>query len=341
MGYNPAFSRTMKEQAYDRLAKMKAFGESKQMAKLNGTTDEKIFSISTFNSYLKHINYFVDWLEREHPECKTFKKGKKYVNEYLTMRDNQEPELSAYTIQLEAKALGKVFQIKPDDPEYFKPRPRHRVDIKRSRGEAVRDKHFSERNNWELVCFARGTGLRRSEMEALKGGDCKRVDELCMRMEELQSNEHRTTKETKELKSIIDVLEQFPDEEYFVWVANGKGGRPRYSPILGEHKQEIVDRIRNTDPDKKVWEYVSSNADIHGYRGDYATLIYKAYARDIKDIPYDKVNAGTGKKYQGDVYFCRSDEKGKKLDRKAMLKASKALGHNRISVVADHYVRNL
>ena len=35
------------------------------------------------------------------------------------------------------------------------------------------------------------------------------------------------------------------------------------------------------------------------------------------------------------------DEAGRKLDKAAMLVCSKALGHNRISVVADNYIRGL
>ena len=61
----------------------------------------------------------------------------------------------------------------------------------------------------------------------------------------------------------------------------------------------------------------------------------------IKVIPYDRVNRGTGKRYQSQVYTCRKDEAGKKLDKAAMLICSKALGHNRISVVADNYIRGL
>ena len=36
----------------------------------------------------------------------------------------------------------------------------------------------------------------------------------------------------------------------------------------------------------------NNSADIHSYRSDYAMAIYKAYARDIQDIPYDKINRG-------------------------------------------------
>ena len=53
------------------------------------------------------------------------------------------------------------------------------------------------------------------------------------------------------------------------------------------------------------------------------------------------MNKGTGRRYQSEVYVCRKDEAGKKLDKAAMLICSKALGHNRINVVADNYIRNL
>lgn len=65
--------------------------------------------------------------------------------------------------------------------------------------------------------------------------------------------------------------------------------------------------------------------DVHGYRAVYATEVYAMYARD--EIPKE------------DKYICRKDQKGIILDKKAMLEASKALGHNRIDVVAGHYIR--
>lgn len=131
------------------------------------------------------------------------------------------------------------------------------------------------------------------------------------------------------------------DSEYYVYVRNGKGGRERLSPIIGKNAGQIVERIRSTPKGEKVWKYVNGNADIHSYRAQYATDIYRAHARPIEKIPYDKVNRGTGKRYQSEVYSCRKDEAGKKLDKAAMLVCSKALGHNRISVVADNYIRGL
>ena len=115
----------------------------------------------------------------------------------------------------------------------------------------------------------------------------------------------------------------------------------RLSPIIGPNMEQIVERIRNTPAEEKVWQHVHQSADIHGYRAEYATAIYKSHARPIAEIPYDRVNKGTGRRYQSQVYTCRKDESGRKLDKAAMLVCSKALGHNRLEVVANNYIRDL
>ena len=51
------------------------------------------------------------------------------------------------------------------------------------------------------------------------------------------------------------------------------------------------------------------------------------YARPIATLNHDE------------IYYCRGDRKGTWLDKKAMLVASKALGHNRISIIASNYLR--
>ena len=277
--------------------------------------------------------------KENHPECTTLKSAKKYVNEWLQVRVDQG--LSAWTVQLEAKAMGKLYGISPDDENYFKPPKRNREDIKRSRGDRVRDRHFSKTNNDELIKFCRGTGLRRKELQELRGKDLVSREQIEAEISQLESVpvEQRAPSVTKRLEMLQDAR-MFP-EGWFIHVRNGKGGRERLSPIIGKNAEQIIERIAGTPAEEKVWQHVHNSADIHGYRGDYATAIYKAHAREIKDIPYDRVNRGTGKRYQSQVYTCRKDEAGKKLDKAAMLICSKALGHNRISVVADNYIRGL
>lgn len=336
---NKSYYKDLHQQAYDRLNGMQAFGESKKEAVANGTDRGKIFSFNTYQTYWKHTKYFLKYIKETHPECTTLKSAKKYVNEWLQLRTDQG--LSAWTIQTEAKALSKLYGIQPDDEGYFKPPKRNREDIKRSRGDRVRDRHFSEENNDELVKFCKGTGLRRSELMELRGKDLvtrAQIEDEIARLNALPADE-RSAAADKRLEMLQDT--RLFDEEYFTHVRNGKGGRERLSPIIGRFAGQIIGRIRETPAEEKVWQYVNTNADIHGYRAEYATAIYKTHARPIQDIPYDRVHRGTGRRYQSEVYTCRKDEAGKKLDKAAMLVCSKALGHNRISVVADNYIRGL
>lgn len=336
---NKKYYKNMHQQAYERLHNMQAFGESKKEAIADGTNAQKIFSYNTYQSYWKHIKYFIAYVKEKHPECTTIKKARKYVNEWLQVRCEQG--LSAWTVQLEAKALGKLYGITPDDENYFNPPKRNREDIKRSRSDCVRDKHFSVTNNDELIKFCKGTGLRRSELSTLKGGDLvskEAIEKEIARLEAIPEQE-RTQAESKRMGILQDT--RLFDSRYYIHVRNGKGGRERVSPIVGKNAAQIVERIRNTPNGEKVWQHIHQSADIHGYRAEYATDIYRAHARPIEEIPYDRVNKGTGRKFQSDVYTCRKDESGKKLDKKAMLICSKALGHNRIEVVANNYIRGL
>lgn len=336
---NKKYYKNMHQQAYERLTKMQAFGESKKEAISNGTDGQKIFSFNTYQSYWKHTKYFIAYVKEKHPDCTTIKKAKKYVNEWLQTRADQG--LSAWTVQLEAKALGKLYGISPEDEDYFNPPKRNREAIKRSRGDCVRDKHFSVTNNDELIKFCKGTGLRRSELGALKGGDLITREKIEREINHLYGipQQKRTQIDEKRLSILLDT--RLFDSNYYIYVRNGKGGRERISPIVGKNAGQIVERIQNTPDNEKVWQHVHQSADIHGYRAEYATAIYRAHARPIEEIPYDKVNKGTGRRYQSDVYTCRKDESGKKLDKKAMLICSKALGHNRIEVVANNYIRGM
>ena len=217
-------------------------------------------------------------------QCRTLQQCRTHVDEWLTLRTSQG--LSAYTLKLEAASLGKLYQ---EPTSHFAATPdRRRSDITRSRGYARRDYGFSLEHHRELINFCRGTGLRRAELTALRG------DQLLIH-----------------------------DGEPYIAVT-GKGGRYREAPIIGPHRDAIVERMQRAGSDL-VWQSVPSHMDVHGYRSEYATAIYTAYARE--DIPRE------------DRYCCRTDRAGTVLDRRAMMTASQALGHSRVSVVAGHYIR--
>lgn len=331
---------SLKEQAYDELEKMLSFGESKREAKFNDTMSDKIFSKNTYQTYRKHIGYFCDWIKVNHPDVTKLKNAKQYVNEWLEYRTNtcrtaQGERLSAWTIQTEAAALNKLYKIDKADENRFQPPQRKREDIKRSRGTKTRDRHFSIQNNEELINFCKGTGLRRNVLEKITAKDLYTKTDL----EKIVINGI----DKRKLENAKECLANFKDQDFFVFSHKDKGGKDRFSPIMGPHKNEIIARFKSTAPGKKVWEHVSEFCDVHGYRSDYAGLIYKTYARNIEDIPYDKINKGTGRAYRSakEVYVCRVTEAGKVLDRRAVLKVSKALGHNREDTAITNYIRNI
>lgn len=335
---NKEFFIPLRQQVYDKFVSMQAFGESKMDAREREVDYDKIFSFNTYKTYWKHAKYFVKWIEKNHPECTTIKSAKKYVNEWLQERVNQG--LSAWTIQTEAKALGKLYYIRPDHANYFKPPKRNRKDIKRSRVDAVRDRHFSVKNNDEFIKFCKGVGCRRAALAQLKGEDLWTRAEMEEELKMASADpEYRPEgADLNALANIRDALITFPDQDYFIHFIKDKGGRSRFSPIIGKHRNQIIERMVNTIPGKKVWEHIPTNADIHSYRADYANAIYKKYSRDVNSISFNETIIVNGKRKKA-LYICRKDEAKKKLDRAAMIKCSKALGHNRENVVADNYLR--
>lgn len=209
--------------------------------------------------------------------------------------------LSPYTVKLEAAALAKIYCCSTS--EFAPTKARKRQDISRSRGTAKRDYGFSLKKNRDIIEFCRSTGARRSELTFLTG----------------------------------DALTEKDGQYYIHFSKATKGGRPRLSPVIGD--VDLVVRLMNEAGSDRVFVKIPSHMDVHGYRADYATRIYQQHARPIEQIPYDRINPKTGRRYQSDVYYCRGDRAGTKLDKVAMKITSEALGHSRISVIAGHYLR--
>ena len=306
---------------------------------------EKIYSYSTYTTYWKHSKYFFAWLKETHPECTTLKVAKPYVKEWLEYRaasigPTGRP-LSAWTLHAESSALSKLFGISKDDPNRFIPPERKRYDIVRSREIVESDRHFSKSNNAELISFCKATGCRRNVLEKLEGQDYWSREKMVNEVRRLESLPALSSKELTLKSDLKAALSTFPDQTDFLHHRRDKGGKSRFGPILGQYKNIAIERLKETESKKKVFEHISKNADVHSYRASYARSMYKHYARPINQIPYDRINRGSGHRYQSQVYHCRNDEKGRKLDKLAMKKTSQALGHNRISIIAESYLHGL
>lgn len=264
-------------------------GSKRSEDKSEADTKNKIYSKATFKTYKQQFKHFADWLEKAHPEAVTLEDARGFVDEYL--RHLIELERSAYSISTAKAAIAKIMGV--EATQFIATPPRLRADIKRSRGEAVRDKHISEKKEEELARFTSATGLRRKEMTMIKAEDLF-----------------------------------FENGQAYLNVTRGtKGGKPRIAKIVGKTEEETKAIVKWIQSKKgRLFNKLSSNYDNHFYRASYANRLYNQLKRDIDKIPFEQ------------RYIMRKDRAGEVYDKQAMLQVSNALGHNRISVIAQSYL---
>lgn len=105
----------------------------------------------------------------------------------------------------------------------------------------------------------------------------------------------------------------------------GKGGKVRDIDVLPGMEAAVL-KHTGKDPERRIFASVPSHMDVHGCRRAYANALYKQLARPVGELT------------QKEKYICRNDKRGVVYDRRAMLQVSRQLGHNRISVIAGHYL---
>lgn len=95
-----------------------------------------------------------------------------------------------------------------------------------------------------------------------------------------------------------------------------KGGKEREAPVLKEYQREIAQMVAGRDPEQRLFEKYTSKIDNHAFRAEYAQNRYKELLNDREDA----------RDYRG-------------YDRAVIGQISLDLGHNRLNVVVDHYLR--
>lgn len=280
MGKNIKLRKLLKDTLYQKYDR--GHGTKKENKVHNGT--DMIHSHNTYKTYMREVDHFADFCRDN--GIKERGEAIAAVPRYLDQL--QSDGKSAWTMSTALNAIAKAFSRSTTDWNYKLP-PRQRANIERSRGQAVRDKHFSPERNQDLIKFEEGCGLRRHELKALKGSDL--------------------------------VLK---GDKVYLWVNQGKGGKPRLVEAI-KNKNHVV-RMCQRAGSGSVFPKIHSGADIHFYRGNYAKEVYRQYARDLNSLS------------QKEKYYCRGDMKGQVFDREAMRIASENLGHNRIDVIANNYL---
>jgi len=303
-------NKSLVRQVQDVLKSKLRIGEPKHLAKQDGTASDGIYSWSTYENYLAKCCAFVKWAKEEYGVC-SLTDARQYVDIYLQKYIDEK--YSPYTQKLIASALAKLYGCSTLD--FIPTQTRHRAGITRSRGDKSNAKDGGIGNNGNNNETTKGEERRNTNKTKFSESRNHEFVDFCKAM---GLRRH----EIKNLKP-----ENLGYDEntgrYMLVNIKGKGGKVRQAPILSD---KVVERMKNTPDGQLVWSKVPSRADIHSYRADYCKAIYEKHARPINQIP------------KKDRYYCRGDLKGVVYGKRAMAIASRALGHNRIGVVAGCYL---
>ncbi len=276
--------------------------QGKDLSAVNVRVDT-IHSYNTYRTYMEHCGHFIDWCLENKGVNKyaSLNKIEKYAKEYLQYREEQGKSL--YTLKAEKAALGKLYSKEID----YKFKESRTVDkITRSRNETERQKHFSEERNKDLVNIAKGTGGRREDISKLTPQNF------------------------------------FTDSKNNLWVRfeESKGGRDRVAPVLPQYAEQVKEFISTKEKTEHLFDKIHNAADIHAYRREYAQSLYSLVADDKEKASQYALNYPTRDKKGYEVYYARGDKKtafrGLKDD---IYIVSQALGHNRLSVTVNHYLK--
>jgi integrase len=294
------------------------FGQSKHEAKqaargaylkehgnLKGYNPSKvdgIFSINTMESYRQTAREFAIWAADN--GCKNANKiTRDMAGRYL--QERQAEGKSMWTISKDMAAINKLFKYDLTKAELGL-QSRSLKEVTRSRNATANDKRDFSRYK-DQITFAKATGCRRQSIKKVKPEDC-----IC----------------NAQGKVVAVRLTE-------------KGGKTRTAPVLNKYKNKLTEVVdKHSNPGKPLFDTYDSHIDNHAFRSEYATALLqqleneKAVGAELCGGDFDPhtlVNlrgrdAETDAPYRGH-------------DRDICGMVSGALGHNRLCVIFESYIR--
>jgi integrase len=109
--------------------------------------------------------------------------------------------------------------------------------------------------------------------------------------------------------------------QLLVHVESGKGGLERDVSVLAGREADVLTMREGRDPGELVFPRIPKHFDVHSSRREYAQALYLQY------VPGRALPPATGRL------------KPKDYDREAARRVSLALGHQRVGIVTQHYLR--
>lgn len=304
MGGNPNKPKNLHYAVKTELQKKLRLGVSKYDDKKSGEAKNGIYSTSTARTYNKMCQEFADFVIQKNGSVRiSIDDSRQYAEEYL--QENLNNGKSVYTVKSQRSALAKLYGCEGN--ELCELPDRSRTDITRSRNRTV----ISPKTGKEIKNPSTRAG-RFSEKKHQEIVDFCRSSGL--RRHELETLTGDQLRIKSDGSAVLDLHG-----------TQCKGGRPRTVPLIGNVESAIT--LCVAAGNEKVFPTVPSAMDVHHYRSQYATALYHQLERPIDSLE------------RSEQYICRGDLKGVIYDREAMANVSNALGHNRINVIAEHYLR--
>lgn len=296
-----------------RIDSLLAIGESKHVAKteyrkieeehgrkVNPAKSNFIHSLKTADAYRQTVGEFCSWLKESRNDTWSSKDLNQIDKDVCyEYLKDREESCSPYTVSKDMAALNKVLALDLNKKE-GELQQRSYKEVTRSRELKEMDKSYNPNNYNKQIEFAQAFGLRR---ESMLGGDYQVKDVSLF---------------TREDRVYCAVIE--------------KGGRYREAPCLDRYqnimqeKYDVEERGASTKEEFKelyngsgelLWDKYTSKIDNHAFRGEYARDLYDQIAEQKEEV---------GSDYRG-------------YDKDILREVSEALGHSRLSVVVEHYLR--
>lgn len=315
--------KNLKIQMHNIINDMLAIGSSKKMAKkeyrayckmhekvANPSKSFYIHSYNTADAYRQTINQFSDYLREFKKDVWSSKDlgsiDKNVLYDYLRYRE--ENGKSPYTISKDMACFNKVFNLDLNkrDGNLSK---RSYKKVFRSRVSREMDSHVKLSNWKEQICFSYSFGLRRS---SICGGQYTvKADSLLEKNGRIYCcviEKGGKYREAPCLKIMENYIRNHYSNIKSVVVDN---------PFNAYYSKEQFKELYKNSNNKPFFKSYSQRIDNHSFRGKYARRLYKEILK----------KCGSSKEKVGGY------------DKKTVIKVSKALGHNRASVVIEHYLR--
>ena len=298
-----ARNKNIKIQMHNKINEKIAIGKSRHEEKANSDNRQSdyIHSYNTADSYRQTVDEFSAWLKENKSDIWNSKNLESIDKDtaYEYLRSREDKGCSPHTVSKDMSAINKTLGLGLEKKEGGL-KNRSNKNITRSRNRCKHDSEYNYKNYKEQIEFAKSFGLRR---ESICGGA-------------YQVKEKSLFKSLEDGKIYCRVIE--------------KGGKYREAPCLASREAYIEENYKNigySTPMSKdefrelynssgevLFDKYTKKIDNHAFRREYAQELYK------------ELNEEQKKDYRG-------------YDEKTIKKVSEALGHSRLDVVIDHYLK--